>query len=82
MPALLAGGNLEEISSNLYNAFEAIVPTCREAKDLLVSNGALGALMSGSGSAIYGIFPPDADCTAACRALARRGYTAFVCHPL
>ena len=57
--AALARGDLTGIADNLYNTFEAVLPadsaifTIREA---LLHGGALNAMMSGSGSAVFGIF--------------------------
>lgn len=48
------------IASHLYNDFEIAVfathPTIAEVKQALIAYGAKGALMSGSGSTIFGIF--------------------------
>ena len=52
--------NLEQISKNLFNALETIsiekYPVIQDLKDIMLKNGALGSLMSGSGSAVFGIF--------------------------
>lgn len=50
--------DLVKIGKGLFNVFEDVidVPEVNEVKELLVENGALGALMTGSGSAVYGIF--------------------------
>jgi 4-diphosphocytidyl-2-C-methyl-D-erythritol kinase len=56
----LESGDLKEISRLLYNSFEsAIFPVCEMPKKLkrdMLELGAFGALMSGSGSAVFGIF--------------------------
>lgn len=48
------------IAEHMYNIFEdAVLPECPIAcsmKSVLVENGAVGAMMSGSGSAVFGIF--------------------------
>jgi len=47
------------VSDLLYNIFEEAVPEkerIRSLKELLVRNGARGSLMTGSGSAVFGIF--------------------------
>lgn len=51
-------GNLPEVCENLYNRFEEIVnePEIFEIKRYLKEFGADGSLMTGSGSAVYGIF--------------------------
>ena len=52
--------NIATLSGKLYNAFTAPLsiyhPQIANFIDILYSNGALGASMSGSGSAIFGIF--------------------------
>lgn len=57
--AILAG-NVEAVPKLLYNdlssAAEAIVPEIAEAREKLLSLGALGACMTGSGSAVFGVF--------------------------
>lgn len=54
----LKEGDLDAVGKGLYNVFEPLYNDGRlEAiKDELTENGALGALLSGSGSAVYGIF--------------------------
>ena len=53
-------GNLNGISENLYNDFEEVIfnsyPEIRKIKEDLIKNNALNALMSGSGSSVFGLF--------------------------
>ncbi len=51
-------GDLGGIGSLLFNALEyaADLPQIKQAKEDLMKHGACGALMTGSGSAVYGIF--------------------------
>ena len=50
----------EEPLSSLYNIFEStVLPNCMEAATLrtqMIASGAVGSVMSGSGTAVYGIF--------------------------
>ena len=50
----------EEPLSSLYNVFEStVLPRCIEASELrtkLIAQGAVGSMMSGSGTAVFGIF--------------------------
>jgi 4-diphosphocytidyl-2-C-methyl-D-erythritol kinase len=52
-------GNIDKISKLLYNTLEKVVfhqyPVIKWLKEELLKAGALGALMSGSGSAVFGI---------------------------
>lgn len=54
----LAKQDLKEASGYLFNLFEQLVPLpeVQTIKTLLLQNGGLQAVMSGSGSAVYGIF--------------------------
>ena len=65
----LRDGELEPIARRMYNVFEEVddrrMRTVREIKSVLLDGGALGAIMTGTGSAVFGVFRPDADCSAA-----------------
>lgn len=55
----LEENNIELIANNLYNVFEYVVKEkdiIQNLKEELIKNGALGSLMTGSGSCVYGIF--------------------------
>jgi len=55
----LKEGGLEGIANNLFNSFEGLIikkyPEIGNIKDRLIKEGALGALMSGSGPTVFGI---------------------------
>ena len=71
--AALRDGELEPVARRMYNVFEEVddrrLRTVREIKSVLLDCGALGAIMTGTGSAVFGVFQPDADCSAAVAAL-------------
>ena len=75
--AALRDGELEPVARRMYNVFEEVddrrLRTVREIKSVLLDCGALGAIMTGTGSAVFGVFRPDADCSAAIAPL-RAGY--------
>ncbi len=50
--------NINIISQNMYNKFEEILndKETKKIKDIMIENGALNSMMTGSGSAIIGIF--------------------------
>ncbi len=52
--------NKAEFEQHLYNQFEnsliSMYPILAEMKENLIKNGAFGALVSGSGSAVFGVF--------------------------
>lgn len=52
----LATGDLKDICNNTFNRFEDTAPYVADIKTLLTDAGALTALLSGSGSAVFGIF--------------------------
>lgn len=58
-------GNLEQVCRRMYNVFEDVddrrLRTVKEIKSLMLDHGALGAMMTGTGSAVFGIFRQDAD---------------------
>ena len=60
MKSALENGDLQSIADNLRNVMEAVTqeqhPEIRGIKAKMISNGALGALMSGSGPTVFGIF--------------------------
>lgn len=65
------------IAEALYNDFEDLVikkhPVISEVKQALIKTGALGSLMSGSGSAVYGIFPDERSADNAVEFLGSQG---------
>ena len=67
--AALRAGELEPIARRMYNVFEEVedrrLRTVKEIKGILLDCGALGAIMTGTGSAVFGVFRPEADCSAA-----------------
>ena len=74
----MENGNLGEIGKHLYNRFEDTLPSCQEVKNCFTENGALGTLMSGSGSAVFGIFDTENGAKTAQNGLINAGYSAFL----
>lgn len=68
-----------------YNIFEEIVseqnPNVDIIKRAMRENGAIRAMMSGSGPSVFGVFEDRADGERACISLQKLGYKAFVCSP-
>ncbi len=60
MAAAIAAGSILETARRLYNVFEDVLPRAygeiARIKDQLLDLGALGAVMSGTGSAVFGVF--------------------------
>lgn len=75
-------GDLAVIGKNLYNRFEDAVPEALEIKAILLSSGAAGTLMSGSGSAVFGLFDSLEKVDMACALLEKAGLSSYICHPI
>ncbi len=62
--------DLQNISDNLYNDFDKVVsekyPEIKNIKKELVNLGAMNALMSGSGSSVFGLFKAEEEAKKAC----------------
>ena len=60
----LESGNLREISMRMFNVFEEVedrrMRSEAEIKHVLLDYGALGAVMTGTGSAVFGVFSDEA----------------------
>ena len=60
---------VHDLAAGLHNDLEKVSlqlhPSLRNIKELLIRNGALGALMSGSGPTVFGIFEDEATAMAA-----------------
>ena len=72
----------DKIDENgLFNAFEpAILPICpgaTEAKRMLLELGATGALMSGSGPSVFGLFKSVRTAKSACERMRGLGFRAY-----
>lgn len=71
------------VCSNLYNKFEFVITeknkNIQAIKNIMISNGALGALMSGSGPSVFGIFRNENDQKSAYFALKSKNISAFLC---
>lgn len=79
----IAERDLNALSASLFNRFEAVISPINESvnqiKDLLLKNGALNALMSGSGPSVFGIFDSKEKAKSALLALKEKNFRAFLC---
>ncbi len=79
LTAALENGDAVTAAQNMYNVFEDAIfphrPRAARAKALLLENGALGALMSGSGPTVFGVFPNADVRFRAGAALLEEGFT-------
>jgi 4-diphosphocytidyl-2-C-methyl-D-erythritol kinase len=72
-------GSLDEVCATLSNDLEPVTfsrfPAVRELKERLIAAGARGALMSGSGSTVFGLFADEAGARKAAEEIAQeRGW--------
>ena len=79
-------GNLAAMADAMYNIFESVVLPVHEvaskAKNTMQEGGAVGAMMSGSGPSVVGIFQNEAAAKRVRDAIAADGVAAFVCTPV
>ena len=75
-----------EIAALLYNGFESVIlplrPFAAHAKQVMIGEGAAGALMSGSGPSVFGIFFDWDDAERVYNRLREEGYETFLVHPI
>ncbi len=73
--------NIRKIALGLHNDLEQatseVRPVINRIKDALLDRGAVGALMSGSGPTVFGIFETEAACRAAADSLSPEGWRLF-----
>ena len=73
--------NLVSLANNLYNGFEEVTKKEKEivfAKEDLIKNGAINALLAGSGSCVFGIFENKDLAKKAYKNLKEK-YEAYIC---
>ncbi len=85
--AALDKGDLGGIARRLYNVFEDVLTDrrgaeIREIKSELVSAGALGAAMSGTGPTVFGIFEDEEEAKAAYQTLKGQYHDVFLTEPV
>lgn len=77
--------SIKEYCHGLFNVFESVVEPERhcvtEIKKIMLDSGARGAMMSGSGTSVFGIFENEDDAMLAEKALKNIGAVAHICYP-
>ena len=87
MENALTAGDLAAVSRQLANVFEGVL-TAEEAREIraieetLCSHGALGAVMTGSGPTVFGLFSEQARAEEAAAALRRPDRQVFTAQPV
>ncbi len=83
--AALEAGDLAGVARRLYNVFEDVLDRRQgdvfSIKRVLADRGALGAVMTGTGSAVFGLFDDEAAAQAAFEALSRQYQECFLTRP-
>lgn len=78
----LEAGDLAGLARRMFNVFEEVLPrTCREVGEIrraLIDLGALGAVMTGTGSAVFGVFDGEETAAQARRRLGKRYRDCFL----
>lgn len=85
MQDAVAANNVHAVAAELHNSFERVVPkgsSLRTIKDALWARGALGTLLSGSGSAVFGLFDDREAALAAADALQETWPLTFLAQPV
>lgn len=85
MQDAVAANNVHAVAAELHNSFERVVPkdsSLRTIKDALRAQGALGTLLSGSGSAVFGLFDDQSAAAVAAEALKKTWPWVFVARPV
>ena len=83
MITALESGNIKAVAKLVGNCLETStgLKVIEKAKRLLASMGALGVSMTGSGSAVFGIFEYGFDTREVCNKALEEGYITFSCKP-
>lgn len=79
MLSLLKEGDIRAVCNEMYNCFEQLVPSVREIKDIMNECGALGSMMSGSGTAVFGIYDSAEKMRLAANKLHEKNISVFCC---
>ncbi|MPM76201.1 4-diphosphocytidyl-2-C-methyl-D-erythritol kinase [bioreactor metagenome] len=62
---LLKENNIELLAKNMYNVLESVTkekyPIINEIEEIMINNKALGAMMSGSGPTVFGLYDNEDD---------------------
>ena len=84
--AAMAQGDVRGTAQRMYNVFEDVLPRrCSEIgviKSALLDRGALGAVMTGTGSAVFGVFASAEDAARAAAEMRARYRESFAAAPV
>ena len=79
----MENSDISAVCSSMYNIFDepilSVRPVATQVKKIMLESGAMGAMMSGSGPSIFGIFNSKDAAEFANKELQKYGYTGIVC---
>ena len=81
---IIENKKIDELTNHMFNDFEKIfnIPIIDQIKKIMLMNNALSSLMTGSGSAIFGIFKNFSDAKNAKKMLKKQKLKTFICVPI
>lgn len=85
LTAAVIAGEIQEMAQSMCNVLEEVgqYPQIASVKKLMLAHEALGAVMSGSGSAVVAVFQDKGDAKRCVRELESAGYDdTFLCKPV
>ncbi len=86
LKAALQSGDLTTTAASIFNIFEAptleVHSAARALKETMLFSGALGAMMSGSGPSVFGIFKDTEAAELACASIRDMGVVPHICRPI
>ncbi len=78
--------NLQKIADSMFNIFEepilSVRPVAVDIKTAMLDSGAIGAMMSGSGPSVFGIFPDMLTAEQAASKIRAFGVSPHICKPI
>lgn len=81
----LEAGDLRGTAQRMFNVFEDVLPSGRdeiaEIKRMMIDRGALGAVMTGTGSAVFGVYDEPGAAMEAVKALKERWKEVYLTRP-
>lgn len=83
LTGLLSRGDLSGFCARMENVLEPAVslPEVQQIREEMLASGALGSRMTGSGSAVFGVFSQEGAALACKNNLEKRFSQVYLCHP-
>ena len=85
LTAAARSADINGIVKSMFNIFESPIlsvrPVAKKIKETMLSSGAMGAMMSGSGPSIFGIFKDERTARYTCENIKALGVVPHLCSP-